>query len=154
MIFGSYDGTTTMIDLRDLETAVEINRQRREFTRLSMESCTTEISINNLGPALAVAWIPQAAAAVYTDVDSVVQMHKVFGGGKHRFNAISLHRGVVWVSLRQHGKYGVLMSVNRGVRLSYDDGERQCGRLDHHSLIFPRLSSKTSSGKLECFLRV
>jgi hypothetical protein len=52
-----------------------------------------------LGPVLAAAWISQVAAAVYTDVDSVIQMHKIFGGGKHRFNAISAHRGAVWVSL-------------------------------------------------------
>ena len=32
VVFGSYDGTTTMIDLRDLETAVEVNRQRRRFS--------------------------------------------------------------------------------------------------------------------------
>lgn len=117
IIFGSYDGTTTMIDLRDLETAVEVNRQRRKSRRTFCESCSIT------GPALCVAWIPQMAAAAYADVDGVIQMHKVFGGAKHRFNAVSVHRGVVWVSHARCVMGSVLTKVNRSIRLPYNDGE-------------------------------
>ncbi|ORY26711.1 hypothetical protein BCR39DRAFT_560442 [Naematelia encephala] len=76
VIFGAYDGTTTLLDMRDPTQFVELYRMRT--------------------PVLASAWSHQVAAPLDCDVDFAVVIQKFRGRGNVRSHYVTVHRGPIW----------------------------------------------------------
>ncbi|WRT70352.1 uncharacterized protein IL334_007350 [Kwoniella shivajii] len=76
LLMGSYDGTTSILDLRDPLYPVVINRARV--------------------PCMAVKWLTQMASPALCDIDYAIQVVKMRGNFAGRSHALSSHRGQVW----------------------------------------------------------
>nr|XP_019010200.1 uncharacterized protein I206_04668 [Kwoniella pini CBS 10737]OCF48981.1 hypothetical protein I206_04668 [Kwoniella pini CBS 10737] len=76
VLTGAYDGSTILLDLRDPNNPIELNKARI--------------------PCMAVKWLSQVAAPVICDIDYVITMIKLRGMNVGRSHIISSHRGQVW----------------------------------------------------------
>ncbi|WWC94831.1 hypothetical protein V866_001681 [Kwoniella sp. B9012] len=76
VLMGAYDGSTTLLDLRDPSFAIELNKARI--------------------PCMAVKWIAQMASPALCDIDYIIQIIKTRGAHSGRSHTMSSHRGQVW----------------------------------------------------------
>ncbi|WVW86023.1 hypothetical protein I302_108061 [Kwoniella bestiolae CBS 10118] len=76
VLTGSYDGSTTLLDLRDPNSPIELNKARI--------------------PCMAVKWIAQMASPALCDIDYIIQIIKTRGAHAGRSHTMSSHRGQVW----------------------------------------------------------
>ncbi|WWC64454.1 uncharacterized protein I303_107064 [Kwoniella dejecticola CBS 10117] len=76
ILMGAYDGSTTLLDLRDPTAPIELNRARI--------------------PCMAVKWISQLSTPVICDIDYAISIIKIRGTSIGRSHILSSHRGQVW----------------------------------------------------------
>ncbi|EIW71800.1 hypothetical protein TREMEDRAFT_27087 [Tremella mesenterica DSM 1558] len=76
VLCGNYDGTTTIVDLRDPSRAVELSRAR--------------------APSMSVAWSAPLGSPLLVDVEHMLILSKIRGYGTGKNHYVAPHRGLVW----------------------------------------------------------
>ncbi|RSH91739.1 hypothetical protein EHS25_009108 [Saitozyma podzolica] len=107
LVYGAYDGSFGIVDLRDPDYPIELNRSRV--------------------PCMAVGWAPQMASPLFIDVDYVLMMRKISGILLGRNHSLVSHRGPVWsISTSDYHTMTVTAGSDGSVLLgSYQAGFRR-----------------------------
>lgn len=106
LVYGAYDGSFGIVDLRDPDCPIELNRSRGGLLCFATRhTCPLSgVSLTSASvPCMAVGWAPQMASPLFIDVDYVLMMRKISGILLGRNHSLVSHRGPVWVS----GRLGV-----------------------------------------------
>jgi hypothetical protein len=120
LVYGAYDGSFGIVDLRDPDYPIELNRSRGGLLCFATHRTCSLIGVSLTSssvPCMAVGWAPQMASPLFIDVDYVLMMRKISGILLGRNHSLVSHRGPVWVSGRP-GATGSKTQHRRSVALA------------------------------------